>query len=315
MTKITIVYAPDTNFFPLTLVSMASVLQNAPATDSIQFAIIYAGLDEKYLPMIDNLQSIHPFELKLLKVDETAFADFPLANWVTVETWFRCLMGDLLPQTDKALYLDCDTIVRSSLAPLFSLDMKENLMAGVEDISKSKFMAEKLALEDNLYCNAGVIFANLEAWRKADFFNLIKRVITDNSTVSNDQDAINKACDKLKFRLPPQYDFMHTWWFDNIPEYDAEYMKQYEAAGNDAVIVHFIGPKPNTPKCRNKFVDEYKRYTRLIPNFDALQREIGCRKQGRRDLSLKQKIFSITYSNDKRHKLIHLLGFTLKFKC
>jgi hypothetical protein len=38
MNKITVAYAPDVNMLPLTLVSMASVLQNAKKTDEIEFS-------------------------------------------------------------------------------------------------------------------------------------------------------------------------------------------------------------------------------------------------------------------------------------
>ena len=137
MNKITIAYAPDNNVLPLTLVSMASVLKNAKKTDEIEFVILYSSLDEKYLPMFDNLQTIKPYKLNAIKIDESIFDGFPCPNWVTVEAWFRCLLADLLPSIDKVLYLDCDTIVRSSLSDMFKVDLEDNLVGVIEDVSRS----------------------------------------------------------------------------------------------------------------------------------------------------------------------------------
>ena len=123
MTKITVAYAPDKNFVPLTLVSMASVLKNAKKSDEIEFVIMYSDLEDKYLQTFDNLQAIKNYSLKSIKVDEKIFDGFPCPNWVTIEAWFRCLLADLLPDEDKVLYLDCDTIVQASLSELFKLDL------------------------------------------------------------------------------------------------------------------------------------------------------------------------------------------------
>lgn len=319
MTKITVAYAPDTNLVPLTLAAMASVLKNAKKSDEIEFIIMYSAnhLEEKYLQTFDNLQAIKNYSLKLLKIDEKIFDGFPCPNWVTVEAWFRCLLADLLPNEDKVLYLDCDTIVRASLNSLFSTDLKDNLVGVVEDVSKSKQNAERISLTDNFYFNSGVLLINLKAWRKTDFFSCLKNIVMTDAKVTNDQDALNKTCDGLKCRLSPKFDYMHVWWRKNEPEYDEAYAKEFAKAEENPVIVHFTGIKPNNPACKNKFCKEFAEYAKLVPAYDVLQKEIGLKKtgKGREKLSWKKRLFSIETSSDRKHKYINIFGLTIKLKC
>lgn len=317
MNKITIAYAPDNNVLPLTLVSMASVLQNAKKTDEIEFVILYSSLDEKYLPMFDNLQTIKPYKLNAIKIDESIFDGFPCPNWVTVEAWFRCLLADLLPSIDKVLYLDCDTIVRSSLSDMFKVDLEDNLVGVIEDVSRSKTNASRIALEDNFYFNSGVMLINTKAWRKVDFFNHLKNIVMTDGKIGNDQDALNKACDNKKCRLSPKYDYMHVWWRKNQHEYDEKYAKEFEKAENNPIIVHFTGVKPNNPACKNKFCNEYAEYAKLVPAYDTLNKETAVKKtgKGRDKLPLWKRFLWVEKSTDRKHTYITFLGITLKIKC
>ena len=319
MNKITVAYAPDVNMLPLTLVSMASILHNAKKTDEIEFVIMYspANLPEKYLHTFGNLQGIKNYSLNMVKIDQSIFDGFPCPNWVTVEAWYRCLLADLLPDNEKVLYLDCDTIVRSSLSDLFKTDLEANLVGVIEDVSKSKDNSERIALNDNFYFISGVLLINLKAWRKADFFNKLKNIVMTDVKVTNDQDALNKTCDGLKCRLSPKYDYMHVWWRKNEHQYDEKYAKEFVKAEENPVIVHFTGVKPNNPACKIKFCHEYQEYSKLVPAYDLLQKEIGSKKtgKGREKLSLWKRIFWIEKSTDRKHWYISLLGFTFKIKC
>ena len=316
MTKITIAYAPDVNFVPLTLASMASVLKNARKNDEIEFVIMHANLEDKYLQTFDNLRAIKDYSLRKIKIDEKIFDGFPCPNWVTIEAWFRCLLADSLPDEDVVLYLDCDTIVRGSLHELFKIELGDNLVGVIEDVSESKQKAKGIALDDNFYFNSGVMLINLKAWRKTDFFGRLKDIVMTDNRISNDQDALNKASDGAKYRLAPKYDYMQVWWRKNTPEYDEKYAAEYAKAEANPVIVHFTGKKPNHPACRNSFAPEFKEYAALVPAFDMLQKEIGIKEagKGREKLPLWKRLFWIETSSDRKHKYITLIGITFKIK-
>lgn len=292
MTKIIVAYAPDTNVLPITLVSMASILKNARKHDEIEFVIMYAAghLEDKYAQMLDNLKSIKNYTLNMVKIDEKIFDGFPCSKWGINEAWFRSLLADLLPNEEKVLYLDCDTLVKNSLDELFKIDLEDNLVGVVEDAVKSKENAERIALSD-FYFNSGVLLINLKAWRKTDFFNKLKNIVMTDAKISNEYDALNKACEGLKHLLPPKYDYLHIWWNKNKPQYDEKYMKEYLKAEENPVIVHFTGANPDASGCKNKFVAEFWEYAKLVPAYDALKREICNTKDNKTSRPFWKRIF------------------------
>ena len=251
--------------------------------DEIEFVILYSPqhLSEKYLPTFDNLQVIKPYKLNMIKVDENIFDNFPCSEGITVESWFCSLLADLMPNNDNVLYMHCDTMVKSSLADLFNIDLGDNLVGVVEDIYTSKQNANRLQLNDNLYFNSGVVFINTKSWRKTDFYNQLRNTVLIDKKILNEQDALNKVCDNKKFVLPPKYNFMQVWWKKFVHEYDADYLKEYEKAYEKPVIVHFVGSKPNTTACKNKFVSEFIEYSALVPAYDVLQKEIKTNKNNK----------------------------------
>ena len=283
MTTISIAYAPDNNRITLTLTAMASVLKNAKKTDEIEFVILYSPehLDEKYLPTFDNLQNIKPYKLNLIKVDNSIFDNFPCSEWVTVESWFCSLLADLMPNNDNVLYMHCDTMVRTSLSDLFKTDLGDNFVGVIEDIYTSKQNAKRLILNDEFYFNSGVMLINIKAWRKADFYNQLRNAVLVNKDILNEQDALNKVCDNKKIRLAPKYNFMQVWWKKFSHEYDDKYLKEYEKAAENPVIVHFVGAKPNTLSCKNKFVSEFLEYSALVPAYNLLQKDLKQNKNGK----------------------------------
>lgn len=316
MTKITIAYAPDLNFVPLALASMASVLANASADDEIEFIILHNGLSEDKLDVFNTLHEIKPYKLNIIKVDESVFEGFPNAHWVTVEAWFRCLLADLLPNYQKVLYLDCDTIVRHSLSELFAIDLGAYYVGVIEDVSKSKDKAKEISLQDGFYFNSGVMYINLAMWRQVDFFHTLKEIVLEDFSIGNDQDALNKICDGHKLRLSPKYDYMHVWWRKNIPDYNSDYMAEYNAAANDPTIVHFTGVKPNDEKCLNKFTAEFRKYCALVPDYENLQNEIGVRKASEKAFKLPfyKRLLWAEMAKDRKHRYVYFLGIKFKIK-
>lgn len=314
MTKITIAYAPDLNFVPLTLASMASVLKNAAEDDEIEFVILHSGLDDEHLQAFEKLRGIKNYQLTPIKVDCAVFEGFPNANWVTAEAWFRCLLADLLPNHSKVLYLDCDTIVRASLAELFAIDLGVHFAGVIEDVSKSHKNAARINLKDGFYFNSGVMYINLSLWRQVDFFHTLKELVLEDFSIGNDQDALNKVCDERKLRLSPKFDYMHVWWRKNTPDYDADYLQEYEKAGENPVIVHFTGIKPNHPDCGNKFTAEFLRYAAMVPEFSELQAKIGVSKASDRKpkVPFYKRLLWVEKAADRKHLYIYFLGLKLK---
>ena len=116
--KISIAYAPDDKYVNQTVVSMKSALEH---NEQVEFIIMYSKLSAESMQKLGAVGG----SLRLIKMDESQFADLTLSKWVTVQAWFRIKLPDLCKDLDKVLYLDCDTLIRGNLDELFSLDLTD----------------------------------------------------------------------------------------------------------------------------------------------------------------------------------------------
>jgi lipopolysaccharide biosynthesis glycosyltransferase len=125
----------------------------------------------------------------------------PVFGHVTVATYFRVVLGDVLPgECGKVIYLDADTVVLRDLSELWQMDMKGKSMLAAQEgqctVSSHAGIPEYGALgipPDAPLFNAGVFVADLDKWRRSDIsrkvLNYLKRNF-DHVTYW-DQDGLN----------------------------------------------------------------------------------------------------------------------------
>lgn len=255
MTNINICYAPGENYAGLAAVSMVSVLKNAAPNDNINFIILYdkAKFSLNSVEKIKNVTNIRDCNIRFISLNSEDFKDFPTANWVTVETWFRIKVTELCPEYDKILYLDCDTIVLDSLSDLFNKDLGDNFVGAVCD--------SWLCSKDNKYFNAGVILFNTEYCNNNNFFERVKSFVKKSKGELKfaDQDVLNKVTFGKTLYLPEEYNYCENY-FKTL---DYEIM-------NNPKIIHFVGPNPNRFDCMHskKYLwEEYSKSTLFYSDF------------------------------------------------
>lgn len=123
------------------------------------------------------------------------------ANSWGVETYFRLLLVDLLPDTlDRALYIDVDMIINKPLNDFYFCDMGSNKLAACRDFTgtppfedyRQELFAELIS-PDFIYFNAGITLFNLSALRP--FYNFAYYMDTakklDYKIQFPDQDLLN----------------------------------------------------------------------------------------------------------------------------
>lgn len=109
----------------------------------------------------------------------------------------RVIYSQLLPQLDKVLSLDVDTIVTDDISELWEIDLNNYYVAGVRDTP---------ALNKNgLYINAGVLLQNLTNIRndKRDLQAVFR--LNHFKKEYPEQDIINEIYKNKIFELPSEY--------------------------------------------------------------------------------------------------------------
>ena len=178
-------------------------------------------------------------------------------NLGSLEQHDRLFLTEYVPETvDKVLYLDCDLIVNSDIAKLFTTDVSGYMLAatldpdflgqiGGADLNTQEYVQTKLQLKNPAnYFQAGVILFNEEEMRKS---HSIQEWLGYAETPYryNDQDVLNLYCEgRVKFfdmswNLITDMEFKR---FSNVISYaSATVQNQYEKAHQNPAIIHYAG--------------------------------------------------------------------------
>ena len=167
-----------------------------------------------------------------------------------------------MPNADKALYLDADTIVLESPVALWQTELDDSYLAAVAN-PLYPFMDNKprvdLGIADpRQYINSGVLLMNLEEMRRDGFAKLLleyARAHPENPYP--DQDALNALASDRHVSLHPRWNAQTTLWdlrIDELP-FSSDEIQQARAR---PAIVHFIGPfKPWHYLCTHPYRSRY----------------------------------------------------------
>lgn len=161
-------------------------------------------------------------------------------------SWIRIVLPDLLPDLDRLIYLDADTLVLQSLAPLWATDLRGAPIAAVANIvePEQRDHVVQLGLDPTSYFNAGVLVMDLATMRRSDAVRGLVAVAAQRADRMSwyDQDALNVTFAGSWLALHPRWNAQNslwTWaeWARALfgPELLAE-------ALSTPAIVHFEGP-------------------------------------------------------------------------
>jgi lipopolysaccharide biosynthesis glycosyltransferase len=207
----------------------------------------------------------------------TALPDLPVWGRLSRTVYQRLAVPDLLPETvTKAIWLDCDVVVRQDVARLWDTDLGDKYVFAVQDMIVpyvSSFMGISRHAELGLpatakYFNAGVMLVNLALWR-AD--GVTDRVIAyldryRDDVVFLEQEGLNAVLAGRWGELDPR-------WNQNASVSGQRFYRPrhldaatYERVVRDPWIIHFSGRiKPWTTRRPSASRAVYYRYLDQSP--------------------------------------------------
>lgn len=187
------------------------------------------------------------------EVPDARIADLPVRDYFTPAMWYRLLLGDLLADVPRVLYVDADTLVLDDLGPLWRTDLGGALVGAVTNVFQPDhlFHARDLGIDPRDYFNSGVLLLDLDGIRRAGAFERVREVAVDRRGMRGwpDQDALNLVLGPRRLPLAPRWNAMNAV---------LERAEAVESFGADAVeearqrpaIRHFEGPAANKPWAR-----------------------------------------------------------------
>jgi lipopolysaccharide biosynthesis glycosyltransferase len=185
------------------------------------------------------------------EIGDELVSGFPIEGFTRKATWYRVFLPDLVPEVDRALYLDADLIALQDLTPLWRTKLGDNLIAAVSNVHQWDHLDRPASIglpEDLQYFNAGVLLLDLAGMRRERTTDDLRRFVIENAETLDwrDQDALNLVLGRRRLRLHPRWNVMNSivlypWAADLFGEVAVE------EARSDPAIRHFEGPSLNKP--------------------------------------------------------------------
>lgn len=107
----------------------------------------------------------------------------------TYMAMLRVCYPEILPDVDRVLQLDCDTVCVDDIDPLFGWDLGDTYLAMVEE--EFGFYYKRPKPFGPKYYNAGVLLLDLDGIRKTKIMRTMVRWLNTTKTLYIDQDAMN----------------------------------------------------------------------------------------------------------------------------
>lgn len=182
--------------------------------------------------------------LDVIDIPGEALDSLPPTLLFSPLVWYRLLLPELLPDLDRVLALDADTLVLQSLLPLYERDLGDNLLAAVTQPVPIEHRRGRLDLDvGQPYFNAGVMLMNLAAMREENFGPRAIALGHERyqDFIFAEQDALNVLASQRWEHLHPKWNALSYLWL--LPDSaDGTYPAlDRTAATASPAVVHFEG--------------------------------------------------------------------------
>jgi len=271
---ITVAFSSNELYAPFCATAIQSIIDYANNNRNYEIIVLSKDITSNTAKLIEGLSNnqeninirvinisyaVDSYDLKT-KSEET----YANLSYISVETYFRLLLPDLLCDHKKVVYLDCDLILREDIAKLFDHNIDNYFLAGVAEVPKAgiingsrssvwymnsedvrKYYFEQLNMKEEnhfKYVNAGVLVLNLEKIRKQYSSDELMKIAQEHNYFLLDQDLINSVFDGGILNIDCRWNTPimgnRNTWAAYAPK---KMYEDYERAQEQPWIIHYCG--------------------------------------------------------------------------
>ncbi len=256
---IPVIFASNEHFAPFLGVCIQSLLEHTNLSNLYDIVVLESDFSE------DSKQRLHLMVGRWANVSLRFYNPAAMlsgrklqkntTDHITLETYYRFLISEILPEYKKVLYLDCDTVILSDVADLFATDLGSCAIGAAidpeipgqrkDDPSLVTYMREVLHMEDDdPYLQAGVLVLDLKAMDRLHSVDEWLLLAGERRYRYNDQDILNKECKGHLHLLSLSWNTVVNCNNRRIPIIERgphSVLKAYMKARNNPKIVHYAG--------------------------------------------------------------------------
>lgn len=259
LSDVVIVFACSESFVPYLSVATQSIIENADPRRRYDIIVLTRDISPASMITLTRQVKSEHVGIGFLDVD-AALGDIELPHHghFRPETYYRLLAPQLLPNVDKAIYLDSDLIVCDDIAKLYDVDVAGYPLAATRDADTigqidgydttvGPYLKNELGMSDpHDYFQAGVLLMNLARIRSTVTPEEFLELSTQRMWRWLDQDVLNKVVNGNYVRVHMRWNYLMDWQHlrrthivANAPE---DVRTEYDEAAKNPAIIHFAGP-------------------------------------------------------------------------
>lgn len=246
---INIVYSLNDEYASGAACSIKSLCSNTHGTRDMVIYILFSELSNDNAVRFEQLSKECHVDIRLKKIKpekHIAKNCFYTVNYLTCEMYFRMFRADILPKEEKALYLDCDTIITGDIVDLYMTDISDFILGAVYDypnILREKEL-KQIEIDKGSYFNSGVLLVNLKRFREENILERSLNYLKYHTELKcPDQDTLNIICDGKVKLLDERWNFQWGHCIDKFVFLNDEEARKYKNIRDNFFLIHFTSPK------------------------------------------------------------------------
>ena len=265
MTKINIAFGITKDWLEHTCVTICSILSNSQ-NDEYKFFIMSDFEEEEFETIFQQkfkiFKNIYPkIEYEYIKMNNSDFDGMVHDKRVGVSAYYRLKLSSLTT-VEKIIYLDSDLVVLSDIKELWNYDIKNSLIAAVEDKYSALMTCHANLGEDDIYFNSGVMVLNLKKFREQKTEEELFKKLSEENNDYSDQDVLNDICRNQILYLPLKYNLMLT---TDDPNSFPSRKEEYNKALKTPFILHYAIKPWILPV---QYSEYWRKYFEVLSKFD-----------------------------------------------
>lgn len=261
----------DNNYVQHCAVTLVSLFENN-CSEKFSIHILAQDLTEEDKSTLQALANRYQSMVYFYSPSPQLLEGFSIRKFskrISMATYFRCLLSDILPENiDRVIYLDCDIVILGDIKPFWEIPLDNAGVAAVEDMGcheKERYDILQYPMADS-YFNAGVLLVNLAYWREhhipkacIDYFHQYPERI-----LFNDQDLLNSVLHKNKILTDLRWNVQDAF-YRNPKERNEVWNKKFTEVLKHPVILHYTNRKPWNYDSQHPLRSAYFTYLDLTP--------------------------------------------------
>lgn len=208
--SIPIAMALDDGYTYPTIVAITSIMENKNPETKYDFYIMHPSeFQEENKEKLKSLASKYEgCAINLIDM-QGRYVSANLSEYITTPAYYRLALSEVLPDIDKIIWLDGDTITFTDLTEMYNINMRSRYYDGFLDYPGQ----DDFSSLNNHYICSGVMLVNLKSLRNDGIAAKFDRFIEKNNDklAKHDQTTINAVCGVKNGILPAKYGIFNSF--------------------------------------------------------------------------------------------------------